>query len=87
MFGDNRPFNVALVFPDWNLVRSWAESKGRANEGTSLEELASMDVVKNLIAGEIALSLDGFKKYEVRVCVCSFREKPAFWMVKKRHHG
>ncbi|CAB1103401.1 unnamed protein product [Ectocarpus sp. CCAP 1310/34] len=65
VFGDNRPFNVALVFPDWNLVRSWAESKGRASEGTSLEELASMDVVKNLIAGEIALSLDGFKKYEM----------------------
>ncbi|CAM9535211.1 unnamed protein product [Ectocarpus sp. 6 AP-2014] len=65
VFGDNRPFNVALVFPDWNLVRSWAESKGRANDGTSLEELASMDVVKNLIAGEIALSLDGFKKYEM----------------------
>lgn len=67
VFGDNRPFNVALVFPDWNLVRSWAESKGRANDGTSTEELASMDVVKNLIAGEIALSLEGFKKYEVCV--------------------
>ncbi|CAM9772919.1 unnamed protein product [Ectocarpus fasciculatus] len=65
VFGDNRPFNVALVFPDWNLVRSWAESKGRADEGTTMEELASMDVVKNLIAGEIALSLDGFKKYEM----------------------
>lgn len=68
MFGDNRPFNVALVFPDWDLVRSWAESKAGhgAKPGASMEELASLEGVKNLIAGEIALSLEGFKKYEVR---------------------
>lgn len=66
MFGDNRPFNVALVFPDWELVRTWAESKGGAPPGAPMEELASLEGVKNLIAGEIALSLEGFKKYEVR---------------------
>lgn len=66
VFGDNRPFNVALVFPDWELVRTWAESKAGAAPGLSMEELASLEGVKNLIAGEIALSLEGFKKYEVR---------------------
>lgn len=65
MFGDNRPFNVALVFPDWDLVRSWAEGKAGAPPGASMEELASLEGVKNLIAGEMAQSLEGFKKYEV----------------------
>eukprot|EP00752_Nemacystus_decipiens_P006021 g5438.t1 len=65
VFGDNRPFNVALVFPDWELVRSWAEGKAGAAPGASMEELASLEGVKNLIAGEIALSLEGFKKYEI----------------------
>ena len=65
MFGDNRPFNVALVFPDWDLVRSWGESKGGADPGMSHEDLASLESVRNLISGEIALSLEGFKKYEV----------------------
>lgn len=66
VFGDNRPFNVALVFPDWELVRSWAEAKAGAKTGASMGELSSLEGVRNLIAGEIALSLDGFKKYEVR---------------------
>lgn len=65
MFGDNRPFNVALVFPDWDLIRSWAEGKAGAAPGASMEELASLEGVKNLVAGEIALSLEGFKKFEV----------------------
>eukprot|EP00904_Undaria_pinnatifida_P004741 jgi/Undpi1/14268/HiC_scaffold_9.g03917.m1 len=65
VFGDNRPFNVALVFPDWDLVRSWAESKAGATPGMSHEHLASLEGVRNLISGEIAISLDGFKKYEV----------------------
>ena len=69
MFGDNRPFNVALVFPDWDLVRSWAESKAGATPGMSHEHLASLEGVRNLISGEIAISLDGFKKYEVGVVV------------------
>lgn len=65
VFGDNRPFNVALVFPDWGLVRSWAESKGGATPGMSHEDLATLESVRNLISGEIALSLEGFKKYEI----------------------
>lgn len=71
VFGDNRPFNVALVFPDWDLIRSWAETKAGAKPGASMEELSSLEGVRNLIAGEIAMSLDGFKKYEVRL----------FWVV------
>ncbi len=65
VYGDNRPFNVALVFPDWGLVRQWAEGKAGAEPSASMEDLASMEAVRNLIAGEIALSLDGFKKFEV----------------------
>lgn len=56
---------MALVFPDWGLVRAWAEGKAGAEPGASMEELASMEGVRNLIAGEIALALDGFKKFEV----------------------
>lgn len=65
IYGDNRPFNVALVFPDWELLSSWAESKGGVKPGATKEDIASLDSVRNLIAGEIQMSLEGFKKFEV----------------------
>lgn len=65
MYGDNRPFNVSLIFPDWDLLRSWAEAKAGATPGMTHDELASLESVRNLITGEIAISLEGFKKYEV----------------------
>ena len=66
MYGDNRPYSVALVYPDWELLRAWAEKNAGAKEGMSLEDLGSIEAVRHLIAGEIAIALEGFKKFEVR---------------------
>lgn len=65
LYGDNRPFNVALIFPDWDLLTSWAQSKLGTSPEASREEIASLDAVRNLIEGEIQMSLDRFKKFEV----------------------
>lgn len=67
VYGDNRPYCVALVFPDWELLTSWAETKANAKPGASKEEIASMPAVRNLVAGEMQLALEGFKKFEVSV--------------------
>lgn len=66
VYGDNRPYSVALVYPDWGLLRAWAEKNAGAKEGMSLDDLASIEAVRHLIAGEIAIALEGFKKFEVR---------------------
>ncbi|CAM9505757.1 unnamed protein product, partial [Discosporangium mesarthrocarpum] len=65
VYGDNRPFNVALVFPDWELLHSWALGKTDLGANATKEVLASNQMVRNLIEGEIQTALEGFKKYEM----------------------
>jgi long-chain acyl-CoA synthetase len=35
VYGDNRPFNVAVIVPAWDVLRSWATDQGLACEGPS----------------------------------------------------
>ncbi|CAM9466149.1 unnamed protein product, partial [Choristocarpus tenellus] len=64
VYGDNRPYNVALFFPDWDLLKTWAQSKTGLGPEATKDELASNQLVRNLIEGEVQTSLEGFKKYE-----------------------
>mmetsp|Transcript_15704 Transcript_15704/g.28479 ORF Transcript_15704/g.28479 Transcript_15704/m.28479 type:complete len:713 (+) Transcript_15704:214-2352(+) len=60
--GANRPYNVALVVPDWLAIRS----ELRLSESdTSEEELANDGRVKGLISAEIKLNCYNIKKIEV----------------------
>jgi long-chain acyl-CoA synthetase len=60
--GANRPYNVALVVPDWVAIRS---ELGIADLDASEEELVNDDRVKGLIASEIKLNCSAIKRYEV----------------------
>ncbi len=66
MYGDNEPFCVGLIVPDWERVRKWAINEGYASKHTTREELMNDEYVNNLIGCEIDTVLDGFKSYEVR---------------------
>ena len=60
IYGDGRPFNVALVALDEARVRAWA-----AAEGVTLEEDLTRDVrVRALVRDELALHAQGFKPFE-----------------------
>ena len=62
--GANRPYNVALVVPDWVSIRS---ELGFCEEDVSEEELVNDDRVKGLISAEIKLNCYDIKKFEVPV--------------------
>lgn len=60
--GANRPYNVALIVPDWLAIRL----ELRLSESdTSEEELVNDDRVKGLISAEIKLNCYNIKKFEV----------------------
>ena len=59
--GANRPYNVALVVPDWLSIRS---ELGLSEEVTE-EELVNDVKVKGLISAEIKLNCYNIKKFEV----------------------
>lgn len=60
--GANRPYNVALVVPDWSVIRSELD----LSESESSEEELSNDArVKGLISAEIKLNCYNIKKFEV----------------------
>ncbi|CAM9735853.1 unnamed protein product [Chrysoparadoxa australica] len=65
LYGDNRPFNVALIVPDWELLRAWASEKTDLGPNATKEELANSEVVCNLIEGEVQGALESTKKYEI----------------------
>jgi len=62
--GANRPYNVALVVPDWVSIRS---ELGLSDEDMSEEELVNDDRVKGLISAEIKLNCYDIKKFEIPV--------------------
>ena len=59
LFGENKPYNVALVVPDRAALEAWAQKRGRP-----LENLASDPEVKALLLRELASQAEGFKSYE-----------------------
>lgn len=60
--GANRPYNVALIVPDWVAIRS---ELGLSKDGMSEEELVNDDKVKGLISAEIKLNCYSIKKFEI----------------------
>lgn len=60
LYGDGRPYNVALVAIDVAAIRKWA-----AAEGVALEEDLTRDpAVRDLISRELALHSNSFKSFE-----------------------
>ena len=62
--GANRPYNVALVVPDWLAIRT---ELGLSEEDVSEEELVNETRVKGLLSAEIKLNCYSIKKFEVPV--------------------
>lgn len=62
VYGSNRPFNVALVVPDFAILGKWASERGIAadDHGALIEE----QEVKDLFAKEIETASEGIKSYE-----------------------
>lgn len=60
LYGDNRPYNVALVVPERSAVDQWARREGR-----TLGELHEDPAVHELLEHEIAEYSKDFKRYEV----------------------
>jgi len=59
--GANRPYNVALLVPEWATIRT----ELKINDSVSDDELASDERVKELIDKEIAKGCAHLKKFEV----------------------
>jgi len=60
--GDNRPYNIALVVPDWTAIRNELDLLD-----ASEEELVNTSQVKGLLSAEIKLNCYNIKKFEVPV--------------------
>jgi len=61
IFGDNKPYNVALIVPDQEAVLKWAKEKGLGGE---YEELLESSRVRELIGKELEQYSKDFKGYE-----------------------
>mmetsp|Transcript_104337 Transcript_104337/g.156254 ORF Transcript_104337/g.156254 Transcript_104337/m.156254 type:complete len:473 (+) Transcript_104337:282-1700(+) len=61
LYGDNKPHNVALVVPAYEVLRPWAEAKGIVGDNTSL--VADATVVEHLNR-ELSEQLSHVKGYE-----------------------
>ena len=64
--GSDREYNVALVVPEWELVREWAQANdvGGVTDDTPVSELAANERVQQLIEGEILSQVAAVKRYE-----------------------
>jgi long-chain acyl-CoA synthetase len=58
VYGDNKPFNTALIVPDMESLEKWAKDNGV--DGDILED----ERVKELIAKELDEHSSGFKQFE-----------------------
>lgn len=59
--GANRPYNVVLLVPEWNSIRTHL----KVDESVSEDELVNDERVKSLIDGEIIKTTASHKKFEV----------------------
>ncbi|HZF47185.1 MAG TPA: long-chain fatty acid--CoA ligase [Polyangiaceae bacterium] len=62
IYGDNRIFNVALVVPDMESLKKWAEGQGVATD--SAEKLLESSKVRELMMGEVEKYSAEFKGFE-----------------------
>jgi len=60
--GTNKPFNVALIVPDFESLRAWAKEQGL--DGLDNRALVNHAKVKTLFEGEISKLSSEFKGYE-----------------------
>ena len=63
IYGFNKPFNVAIVVPDFEAVKNWAAENGISE--SSDEELTKNEQVKAMIMEEIKKFGEKFKRYEL----------------------
>ena len=63
VYGDGRPYNVCLVFPDFAVTARWAEREGFSAEPADL--LANLDFKEMLIAEIRAHLIKSFGRYEI----------------------
>ncbi len=63
VYGDNKPFNVALVVANVPAVRHWAEQHAVSLPGDA-EALLKDDRVRSLLKGEVEKYGSGFKGFE-----------------------
>jgi long-chain acyl-CoA synthetase len=61
VYGDNRPFNVALIVINADAVKSWAEKQGLTLSG---EALLTNEKVRGLMKGEVERLSEKFKGFE-----------------------
>jgi long-chain acyl-CoA synthetase len=61
VYGDNRPYNVALLVANVDAVKQWAQGHGIAGSGDALLEQAK---VRELFKGEVAKYCEHFKGFE-----------------------
>ncbi len=59
LYGENRPYNVALVVPDLEAVKKWSSERG-----FELVDMASDERVRTLIEVELTQRSRGFKSFE-----------------------
>ncbi|HRE90343.1 MAG TPA: AMP-binding protein, partial [Myxococcota bacterium] len=60
--GTNRPYNVAVIVPDFDSLKAWAKDNGLAFSAN--EDLVAKSEVVKLISGEIAKHGAEFKGFE-----------------------
>jgi long-chain acyl-CoA synthetase len=62
VYGDNRPYNVALIVPNFDAVTSWAKSAGIAASSPDL--LIAEESVRKLFDTEVKTYCEKFKGFE-----------------------
>ncbi|MFO0666422.1 MAG: long-chain fatty acid--CoA ligase [Polyangiaceae bacterium] len=62
VYGDNKPFNVALIVPNFDALKSWAGDNGLAD--MSKDQLLAEPKVKSLLESEIKKYGEPFKGFE-----------------------
>jgi long-chain acyl-CoA synthetase len=63
IFGEGKPYNVCLVYPDYKLLKKYAESKGLP---AGIDEMAANAEIIKYVGDEIAKSLKGkYGGYEI----------------------
>ncbi|HQP31949.1 MAG TPA: AMP-binding protein, partial [Deltaproteobacteria bacterium] len=63
VYGENRPYNICLVIPDFHVLGTWAKQQGLPQDPQALVESKE---VQDLIMGEIEKALKGkYGGYEI----------------------
>jgi long-subunit acyl-CoA synthetase (AMP-forming) len=71
LFGTDKPYNVALLVPDWALLEEWASQKTDLlpAQRADKQQLAHTTAVRNLIEGEVS----AVTSYSRSMCTCTMR--------------